>query len=416
MLLAVVMLLSAMVLGACGDTATSAAVPTAAGTTTSAATTAATTTAATTTAATTSAAATTAMAGTTAAGTTAAGTVASGTGMQAPNYTALPKVALSGSGSSLVNPVMQPWIQKFASVAAQVSVSYKSVGSGNGQSDFFGGKTDFADSDVIPAASKVQTYGKPIYYVPMTLAGVVLAYNLPGVTSLKLDPDTVGKIYTGQITTWDDAAIKALNPGVNLPSDPITFAVRQDASGTSDVFTSYLSAISPKFKSAVGDSLSPDWAKAGLQVTAAPQNDGVSGLIKQNPGTLGYIEVAYAIQNKIPYITLKNAAGNYVQPTLDNLTAAAASATPNSDLSLNLINQPGANAWPITTTTYVIINRNMTDASKAQALLGFLYWATHDGQALGPTYNYAQLPSSLVDKIDAELASVTVNGQAVSFK
>jgi phosphate transport system substrate-binding protein len=440
MVLLAVMLLSAMVLGACGDTATSAATagPTAgaattttaaATTTTAAATTttaAATTTAATTTTAaastaaatTTTAAMTTTAAAGTAAGTTtaAAGGSTSGSMMAAPNYGSLPKASLNGSGSSLVNPVMQPWTQQFATVASNVSVSYKSVGSGSGQSDFFGGKTDFADSDSVPPAASVQKYGKPILYFPMTLAGVVLAYNLPGVDKLKLDADTIGKIYTGQITTWNDPAIAALNSGANLPNTPISLAVRQDSSGTSNVFTSYLSAISPDFKSKVGAGTQPDWSKAGLQVTAAPQNDGVAGLIKQNAGTLGYLEVAYALQNKIPYASLKNAAGNFVDPTLDNLSAAAASATPNADLTVSLINQQGANAYPITTTTYVIINKDQTDATKAQALLAFIYWATHDGQQLGPKYNYAPLPQSLVDKIDAQLATVTVNGQPISSK
>lgn len=405
MTLLVVVMLSALMLAACGDTATTA--PTAAAATTSATTTGVATT--TTAANTTTTGTTTTTAAAMTAGTTGAAT-SSGAMMQKPNYGSLTGT-LSGSGSSLVNPVMQPWIQQFATVASAVSVNYKSVGSGNGQNDFFGSKTDFADSDVIPADSKVQSYGKPIFYVPMTLAGVVLAYNLPGVDKLKLDPDTIGKIYTGQIKTWNDPAITGLNSGVNLPNKPILFAVRQDASGTSDVFTSYLSAISSDFKSKVGDSLQPDWAKAGLRVTAAPQNDGVTGLIKQTEGTLGYVEVAYAIQNKIPYATLKNAAGNYVEPTLDNLTAAAASAQPNDKLQINLINQPGANAWPITTTTYVIINKDMSDASKAQALLSFLYWCTHDGQELSSKYNYAKLPGTLVDKIDAELASVTVKGQ-----
>lgn len=418
MVLLAVMLLSAMVLGACGDTATSAAT---AGPTAGAATTAATTTSAatTTTAAGTTAAAmtTTSAAGTTAmAGTTAASGSTGGAMMAAPNYGSLPKASLNGSGSSLVNPVMQPWTQQFATVASNVSVSYKSVGSGSGQSDFFGGKTDFADSDSVPPAASVTKYGKPILYFPMTLAGVVLAYNLQGVDKLKLDADTIGKIYTGQITSWNDPAIVALNSGVTLPNLPISLAVRQDSSGTSNVFTSYLSTISSDFKSKVGTGTQPDWSKAGLQVTAAPQNDGVAGLIKQNPGTLGYLEVAYALQNKIPYASLKNAAGNFVDPTLDNLSAAAAGATPNADLTVNLINQSGANAYPITTTTYVIIDKDQKDATKAQALLAFIYWTTHDGQQLGPKYNYAPLPQSLVDKIDAQLATVTVNGQPIPSK
>jgi phosphate transport system substrate-binding protein len=355
---------------------------------------------------------TTAAAATTAATTTTA--AAMGGAMSAPAYASL-KGTLAGSGSSLIDPVMQPWIKAFAGIASNANVSYTKNGSGAGRKDFFGGNTNFAVSDVAPSDKELSDYGKKVLYFPMTIAGVVIVYNLPGVDKLKLDADTVGKIYTGQIKKWNDPAIAALNSGAKLPDTAISFAVRQDTSGTTGVFTSYLAAISSDFKTKVGGSTqAPDgWGKVGLRVTQGNGNDGVAGLVKQTEGTIGYVEVAYALANKLTYVSLKNQAGNFVDPTLDNLSAAAAGAKPSDTLILDLINQADPNAWPITTTTYGIVNVDQTDADKAATLVAFLYWATHDGQDLGPKYNYAKLPAAIVTADEKQLGKVMLNGQPV---
>lgn len=402
------LVMAAMVLAACGETATPNATSAGAATTTAAV---AGTTAMT--AMTTNPAATTAMVVTTSAvATTSAGT-STGGAMAKPEYTGL-KGTLAGSGSSLVDPVMQPWIKGFAGLASNVNVSYTKNGSGSGRKDFFAGNTDFAVSDVAPSDAELSAYGKKVLYIPMTLAGVVIAYNLKGVSKLQLDSDTVGKIYTGAIKKWNDPAIAALNTGATLPDTNISFAVRQDTSGTTGVFTAYLSAISPDFKSKVGSTQAPDgWGKVGLRVTQAAGNDGVAGAVKQTDGTIGYVEVAYAVANTLPYAMLKNSAGNYVDASLDNLTAAANTAKPSDTLVVDLINQSDPKAWPITTTTYGIVNQDQTNADKGKALMGFLYYATHEGQDLGPKNNYAKLPAAFVSLIEKQMSKITINGQPV---
>ena len=318
---------------------------------------------------------------------------------------------VTGSGSSLVNPVMQEWLKGFGAKATSAKVNYNSVGSGQGRQDIYGGKSDFAGTDTFAPASEAD--GANYTYFPVTLAGVVLAYNLDGVTDLKLDPATIGGIYTGKITKWNDPAIKAINSGATLPDLAITLAVRQDSSGTSSVFSNYVAAVSPDFKAFGIAGSQPTWSKAGLSPVQAPQNDGVAGLVKGTKGTLGYIEVAYAIANSIPYASVKNAAGNFVKPTLENISAAAASATVPDTLQINLLNQPGANAYPISTTTYIMVPKDFKDATKAYTVLALISYAVHEGQAVGPGKNYAPLPASLVEKIDAKLKTVTAGGQPV---
>ena len=429
-------LLLTVVLAACGDatnttapatTAPAATTAAAAPTTAAATTAAAMTTAAATTAAGTSAAATTAAgttsAATTAAATSAAATTASGTAgadsALPPGITAASLNAnLNGSGSTLVNPALKVWQTEFGKLAPNVKVNYPAGGSGQGRSDFLTGKTDFGVSDVQITSAELQQNNKDpksVIMIPATLAAVVLTYNVPGVSDLQLSPEVIGGIYTGKITKWDDAKIKADNPNATLPSLDIKFAVRSDSSGTSDVFTSYLVAISPDFSAAMGGKSSgqPKWENAGINVTTASGNDGVAGLVKQTPGTLGYNEVAYALQNNLTYASIKNAAGKFVKPTLDNISAAAGSAKPDDNLNVVLVNQPGDNTWPISTTTYFLLNKDYSDAAKGQAIVALVWFATHQGGTDAKSANYAPLPSSLVSLVEAKLKTITAGGQPV---
>lgn len=402
-------LLLTVVLAACGDNTNTAA---------PAATTAA---AGTTTAATTAAVATTAATTTTAAATTSAGSTAAAgsdstlpTGITAASLTA----NLNGSGSTLVNPALKVWQTEFGKIAGGVKVNYPGGGSGQGRSDFLTGKTDFGVSDVQVTAAEAQQNNKQltdIIQIPSTLAAVVLTYNLPGVSDLNLTPEVIGAIYTGKITKWDDAKIKADNASVKLPSLDIKFAVRSDSSGTSDVFSGYLVAISPAFSAAIGGKSSgqPKWETAGINVTTAAGNDGVAGLVKQTAGTIGYTEVAFALQNSLTYATVKNSAGKFVKPTLENISAAAASAKPDDNLKIILVNQPGDTSYPIATTTYFLLNKTYADAAKGQAIVSFVWYAIHKGGTDAKTANYAPLPASIISLAEARLKTITAGGSPI---
>jgi phosphate transport system substrate-binding protein len=391
-----VALTMAVVLAACGDnTATNTAAPTTAAATTATVTTAAVITAA---------------------ATTAAGSAGSSEALPAGLDANSLKADLNGSGSTLVAPALKVWQTELGKIAPNVKINYPGGGSGQGRSDFLTGKTDFGVSDVQLTADEAQKNNKnlaDIIQIPATLAAVVFTFNLSGVTDLNISPDTACGIYTGKIANWNDAKIKADNPNASLPNTEIKFAVRADNSGTSTVFTTYLSAVCPDFKSAVGASGQPKWEGAGINVTTAPGNDGVAGLVKQTPGTLGYVEVAYALQNNLPFASVKNPAGKFVKPTLDSISVAAAGAKPDDNLKVDLINQPGDNAYPIATTTYILLNKTYSDAAKGQAVLGFVWYALHKGQNDAKAANYAPLPTSVVTQAEAKLKTVTAGGAAI---
>ncbi|MBN9392283.1 MAG: phosphate ABC transporter substrate-binding protein PstS [Chloroflexi bacterium] len=414
-LIVLLMTLAASVLTACGD-----ASPTSTGASTqSTTTTAATTTGAATTAsgtATTAAAATGSATGATTAASTG-GNSSDGVfpgGLTGANLNA----NLNGSGSTLVNPALKVWQTEFGKVAPNVKVNYPGGGSGQGRTDFLTDKTDFGASDVQITADEATKTNKQLtdfIQIPVTLAGVVFTYNVPGVSELNFSPEVVGAIYTGKITKWNDPKIKTDNPNVNLPDLNISFAVRADSSGTSQVFTTYLAAINADLKTLFGASgaTQPKWEGAGINVTTAQGNDGVAGLVKQTPGTLGYNEVAYAIQNNLNFANLKNKAGKFVKPTLENLSAAAEGAKPDDNLKINLIDQPGDNSYPITTTSYIILSKNYTEKGKGEAVVAFVWYALHKGGTDAKSVNYAPLPASLVSLAEAKLKLVTAEGAPI---
>ncbi|MEI7557001.1 MAG: phosphate ABC transporter substrate-binding protein PstS [Chloroflexota bacterium] len=409
--LALTMLL-ALVLVACGDnTATTVPATTAAATTTKAATTAAgTTAAAATTAAGTTAAATTAAAATTTAAGTAAASVTPPGG-----YKVTASVTLTGSGATFPDPTYQQWLKDFVAVNPSVKLTYTGVGSGAGRKSFFAGETDFAGSDGYPTDAEIADYKKPILTIPMTLGAVVLAYNLDGVTTLKLSPETIGAIYTGKVTKWNDAKIAAENAGVTLPALDITLAVRQDDSGTSSVFSNWLAEVSPDFKALNAAGSTPKWEAAGLNPVKAPKNDGVTGLIKQTKGTLGYIESSYAQANNIPYALIKNPAGNYVNASVEAISAAALGGSVPANLKLKVTQSADAKAYPIASTTWIIIPVEIATKDKADALLRFLWWATQDSAPIeaAKKLGYAPLPTAVQDKVRATLLTVTSGGTPV---
>lgn len=405
------MLVLSLVLAACGDnTATSTTAP--------ATTKAASTTAAATTAVGTTAAATTAV-GTTAASTTAAGTTAAGTAAAAVTppggFKIASNVTLSASGASFPNTVYQQWIKDFAVANPTVKLTYNSVGSGAGRKSFFAGEVDFAGTDAYPTDKEVTDYGKKILAIPTTLGAVVLAYNLKDVKELKLTPEVIGAIYTGKITKWNDAKIAADNAGVKLPDLAIVLAVRQDSSGTSDVFSNWLASVSADYKALGIAGSQPTWEKGGVSVVKGPQNDGVAGLVKQTEGALGYIESSYAQANSISYASVKNPAGNFVQADVAAISAAAAGGAVPENLQLKVTNSSDPKAYPIAATTWIIIPQEIADKTKAEAIVKYLWWITSAAAPIeaGKKLGYAPLTAEVVKKLQASLLTVTSGGQPV---
>jgi phosphate transport system substrate-binding protein len=255
--------------------------------------------------------------------------------------------------------------------------------------------------------AKVPAASGPVIQVPDTLGGVSVSYNLPGVTNrIRLDAPTLAGIFAGTIKTWNASQIAAQNPGVTLPSNAITPEVRADSSGTTYIFTDYLAKAAPSAWT-LGTSKTIPWPPSAVQ---SPHTSGVAASIKSTPYSIGYVELAYARENKLPYASVQNAAGNFVEPTIESVTAAAAgvvsSLPATTDFRLSIVNAPGAQAYPISSFTYLLLPTHYADAAKGKALVDFVKWAIHDGERSAPALDYAPLPSSIVTMLDQRLSSM----------
>ncbi|HZX67055.1 MAG TPA: phosphate ABC transporter substrate-binding protein PstS, partial [Myxococcales bacterium] len=260
-----------------------------------------------------------------------------------------------------------------------------------------------------PMSDEELSRAQGIQHIPTVMGAVVLVYNVPGLQSLRLTPETLAGIFLGKISNWNDPALAKDNPGAKLPDTPIAVAHRSDGSGTTYSFTDYLSKVSAQWKSGPGTGKSVNWP-AGL---GGKGNEGVTGLVKQNEGGIGYVELAYANQNKLPVAEMKNHDGAWVKPSLEAVSAAAAKAQIPDDYRISITDQPGKDAWPISTFTYLLVYKDMPDAAKGEALLQFLWWAAHDGQKLASALEYAPLPAPVVTKVESTLRKLTVQGKAV---
>ncbi len=322
-------------------------------------------------------------------------------------------VRLQGTGATFPMPIYQKWVSEYTKAHPTVQIDYQSTGSGAGINQISSGTVDFGASDKPMSDDELKKAQGDIVHVPTVLGAVVLTYNLPGNPELKLSPEVVADIYLGKIKRWDDARLKADNAGVNLPASDITVVSRADGSGTSAVFTDYLSKVSPEWKERVGTGTSPNWPTG----QRAKGNEGVTASVKQNPNTVGYVELVYALQNKLPVAVLKNRAGNFVKPSLEAVTAAAAEALPTTppDLRVSITDAAGATVYPISSYTYVLVYKEQKDAAKGKALVDFLWWALHDGQAVtrDPQYAYAPLPQQVVQRAEAILGSITSGGKTL---
>jgi len=319
------------------------------------------------------------------------------------------KAQLTGAGATFPAPLYTRWFSDYKSmVAPGVEVNYQAIGSGGGVKQITEKTVDFGASDA-PMTDDELAKAKGVVHIPTALGAVVITYNLDGVSQpLKLDGETIAKIYLGKITKWDDPAIASQNSGVTLPAAEIVVVHRSDGSGTSYVFTDYLSKVSKDWADAVGTSKNPQWP-VGL---GGQGNDGVTQQVKQNKNSIGYVEMIYADKNNLPKAEVKNAAGKYVAATTASTSKAAEGVAIPDDYRVSIVNSPAPDAYPIASFTYILLYENQADATKGKALVHLLWWAIHDGQKTTTELDYAPLPASLVQRIERTLTTdITSGGQ-----
>jgi phosphate transport system substrate-binding protein len=300
---------------------------------------------------------------------------------------------INGAGSSFDNPAFTKWFSVYASVDPSVKINYQSIGSGAGQKLLLNQTVDFGASDAPMKDADMDKAPDKILHLPVVAGGVAVIYNLPGDPKLKLDGGTLANIFMGNITKWNDPKIAALNPGVSLPDTAIIPVHRADGSGTSFIFTDYLSSVNPAWADTVGKGSSVKWP-AGIGL-AAKGSEGVAGQVKQLPGGIGYAELAYANQNKIPYADIKNSAGNFISPAPDSVSAALATAQIPDDFRFSMVNPPGEKAYPIAGASWVLVYQHQKKPESGQKLVAFLKWAITEGQKISPSLDYAPLPENI---------------------
>jgi len=276
-----------------------------------------------------------------------------------------------------------------------VRFNYQSIGSGGGQKQILAQTVDFGASDGPMSDDNLAKAPGKLLHIPTVAGAVVLTYNLPGNPSLKLDGDTIAGVFLGQIKKWNNPKIAAVNPGISLPDQEIVVVHRSDGSGTSYIFTDYLSKVSSEWKSKAGTNTSVNWP-AGL---GGKGNEGVSGQVKQTPGALGYVELIYAIQNKMPYADIKNSAGEFLKPTLESVTAAMATANIPEDFRFSMTNAPGKDSYPIAGATWLLVYEQQKDPAKGRKLVEFLKWALTKGEEMAKDLHYAPPPTQLRDRV-----------------
>jgi phosphate transport system substrate-binding protein len=305
------------------------------------------------------------------------------------------QLTINGAGATFPYPIYSKWFDEYAKVDPSVRFNYQSIGSGGGQKQILAETVDFGASDGPMSDDNLKSAPRKILHIPTVAGADVLAYNLPGDPALKLDADTIAGIFLGNIKRWNDAKIAATNPGVKLPDQEIIVVHRSDGSGTTYIWTDYLSKVSPEWKQKVGTNTSVNWP-TGL---GGKGNEGVAGQIKQTPGAVGYVELIYAVQNKMPYADVKNAAGEFVKASIESVTAAMATAEIPDDFRFSITNAPGKDAYPIAGATWLLVYEQQKDATKGKKLVEFLKWATKDGEKMAKDLEYAPLPNALQERV-----------------
>ncbi len=309
--------------------------------------------------------------------------------------TASAQMTINGAGATFPYPIYSKWFDAYAKVDPSVRFNYQSIGSGGGQKQVLAQTVDFGASDGPMSDENLAKAPGKLLHIPTVAGAVTITYNLPGSPALKLDGPTLADIYLGKITKWNDPRIAGMNSGAALPNEDIVVCHRSDGSGTTYIFTDYLSKVSPDWKTKVGNNTSVNWP-VGL---GGKGNEGVSGQVKQTPNSIGYVELIYALQNKMPYADLKNAAGEFVKPTLESVTAALATAEIPDDFRFSMTNAPGKDAYPIAGTTWLLVYQQQKDHAKGEKLVQFLKWAEKDGESMAKDLDYAPLPDALQKRV-----------------
>jgi phosphate transport system substrate-binding protein len=309
---------------------------------------------------------------------------------------------LNGAGATFPYPIYSKWFNEFGK-AHGVQINYQSIGSGGGIRQLQSGTVDFGASDMPLNDDQLKEMGKPIIQFPTVLGSVVPAYNVPGVSAeIKFTPEALAGIYLGKITKWNDKALTSANPGVKLPDTDVVVVHRSDGSGTTFVWTDYLSKVSPEWKSQVGSNTSVKWP-VGL---GGKGNEGVAGVIRQQPGAIGYVELIYALQNKIPFGPVKNAAGSFVKASLDTTTKAAAGTKVPPDFRVSITNATGKDAYPIASFTYLLVPTQWQDQTKKTAMVNFLNWMINNGEPMVIQLDYAPLHKQVAEMERAKLRDI----------
>ncbi len=304
-------------------------------------------------------------------------------------------VLLNAAGATFPYPIYSKWFSDYHQQNPGIQINYQSIGSGGGIQQLKAGTVDFGASDMPLNDQLLSQFNFKILQFPTVLGAVVPTYNVPGVSAtLKFTPQAIADIYLGKVTKWNDKEITASNPGVQLPGNDIIVVHRSDGSGTTFVFTDYLSKVSPDWKSHVGANTSVNWP-VGL---GGKGNEGVSGLIEQTPNSIGYVELIYALQNHMGYGLVQNAAGKFVKADLESVTNAAAGVAQKmgSDMRISITDAPGAETYPISSFTYLLIPQKISDPVKKKAIVDFLHWMLVSGQGEVEALNYARLPKAVV--------------------
>jgi phosphate transport system substrate-binding protein len=312
------------------------------------------------------------------------------------------QLLINGAGATFPYPIYSKWFDQYSKVDPSVRFNYQSIGSGGGQKQILEGTVDFGATDGPMSDRNLAKASGKILHVPTVAGADVVTYNLPGAPRLRLDGPSIAGIFLGRITKWNDPLLVAQNPGVALPGEDILVVHRADGSGTTYIFVDYLSSVSRDWEKQVGRGPAVKWP-AGL---GAKGNEGVTGQIKQMPGAIGYIELVYAIQNQLAYASIKNAAGNYITPSVASVTAALAAATVPDDFRFSMVNPPGADVYPIAGATWLLVYQQQRDAAKGRKMVEFLKWAMNQGEAMAPRLEYAPLPPALSQRVLAEIGGI----------
>ena len=319
---------------------------------------------------------------------------------------------INGAGATFPYPLYSKWFYEYSNANPGVKINYQSIGSGGGIKQITAGTVDFGATDAPMTEEEMAKLPGAILHIPMAMGAVVVVYNLDKVDAgLKLTPDVLAGIFLGKITRWNDPKIAELNRTVTMPNTDIVVAHRSDGSGTTDIFTNYLATVNTEWRAKVGHAKAVNWP-VGI---GGKGNEGVAGVVKQTPGAIGYVELAYAKQNKMKVASLRNKEGHFVTPTLEATSAAAAGVAKSmpEDFRVSLVDAPGKESWPISGLTWILVYRDQKDEARGKAMVRFLKWAIRDGQKMEAALDYAPLPKAVVEKVDQALKQISFKGKSL---